>query len=66
VLLAFYFYIAFHFLYSLFFLFFFVNLHRSMRQLAAILFADMAGYTALMQENEQLARLKRNRVKDCA
>ncbi|AYB31227.1 adenylate/guanylate cyclase domain-containing protein [Chryseolinea soli] len=34
-----------------------------MRQLAAILFADMAGYTALMQENEQLARQKRNRLK---
>jgi TolB-like protein/Flp pilus assembly protein TadD len=35
-----------------------------MRQLAAILFADMAGYTALMQENEQLAQLKRKRLKD--
>jgi adenylate cyclase len=30
-----------------------------MRQLAAILFADMSGYTALMQENEQLARAKK-------
>src|SRR6185436_20584245 len=35
-----------------------------MRQLAAILFADMAGYTALMQENEQLARDKRERLKE--
>lgn len=35
-----------------------------MRQLAAILFADMTGYTALMQENEQLARTKRRRLKE--
>lgn len=35
-----------------------------MRQLAAILFADMTGYTSLMQQNEQLARQKRKRLKD--
>lgn len=35
-----------------------------MRQLAAILFADMTGYTALMQENEHLARQKRQRLKE--
>ena len=35
-----------------------------MRQLAAILFADMVGYTSLMQENEQLARMKRKRLKE--
>ncbi|MFN2458675.1 MAG: hypothetical protein ABR502_10765 [Chitinophagaceae bacterium] len=35
-----------------------------MRQLAAILFADMVGYTALMQENEQLGQEKRRRFKE--
>lgn len=35
-----------------------------MRQLAAILFADMTGYTALMQDNEHLARQKRKRFKE--
>ncbi len=35
-----------------------------MRQLAAILFADMVGYTALMQENEQVAQQKRKRFKE--
>jgi class 3 adenylate cyclase len=35
-----------------------------MRQLAAILFADMTGYTSLVQENEQLARSKRHRLKE--
>jgi adenylate cyclase len=35
-----------------------------MRQLAAILFADMTGYTALMHENEYLARQKRQRLKE--
>lgn len=33
------------------------------RQLAAIMFTDMVGYTALMQQNEQLAIQKRNRSK---
>ena len=35
-----------------------------MRQLAAILFADMTGYTALMQDNEHFARQKRKRFKE--
>jgi adenylate cyclase len=34
-----------------------------MRQLVAILFADMSGYTSLMQENESLAREKRKKLK---
>ena len=35
-----------------------------MRQLAAIMFSDMSGYTALMQQNEQLAKVKRRRLKE--
>ena len=35
-----------------------------MRQLAAIMFSDMSGYTALMQQNEQLALGKRRRLKE--
>ena len=35
-----------------------------MRQLAAIMFADMAGYTAMMQENEQLAKAKQKHLKE--
>jgi adenylate cyclase len=35
-----------------------------MRQLAAIMFSDMSGYTALMQQNEQLATNKRRRLKE--
>ncbi|HZV67909.1 MAG TPA: adenylate/guanylate cyclase domain-containing protein [Saprospiraceae bacterium] len=34
-----------------------------MRQLAAIMFSDMSGYTALMQQNEQSAKEKRRRLK---
>ena len=35
-----------------------------MRQLAAILFADMTGFTAAMQENEQLATTWLRRMKE--
>ncbi len=35
-----------------------------MRQLAAIMFSDMDGYTALMQQNEQLAKVKLRRLKE--
>src|SRR6187401_3737731 len=35
-----------------------------MRQLAAIMFVDMAGYTALMHENEQLAKAKQKHLKE--
>ncbi|HTE26731.1 adenylate/guanylate cyclase domain-containing protein, partial [Flavitalea sp.] len=35
-----------------------------MRQLAAIMFADMFGYTALMQQNEKQARLMRHKMKE--
>ncbi|MDQ4140672.1 MAG: tetratricopeptide repeat protein [Bacteroidota bacterium] len=35
-----------------------------MRQLAAIMFSDMFGYTALMQQNEKLAKDKRRRLKE--
>ena len=35
-----------------------------MRQLAAIMFSDMFGFTALMQQNEQLATGKQIRLKE--
>ena len=35
-----------------------------MRQLAAIMFSDMFGYTALMQQNEQLAKVKHRKLKE--
>jgi adenylate cyclase len=35
-----------------------------MRQLAAILFADIHGYTALMQDDERSARMQRQRFKE--
>ncbi|HMT11885.1 MAG TPA: adenylate/guanylate cyclase domain-containing protein, partial [Ignavibacteria bacterium] len=35
-----------------------------MRKLAAIMFSDMTGFTALMQQNERLAKEKRIRIKE--
>lgn len=35
-----------------------------MRKLAAIMFSDMAGYTAMMQQNERLAKEKRRKLKE--
>lgn len=35
------------------------------RQLAAIMFADMMGYTALMQQDEEKARILRDRMRVC-
>jgi TolB-like protein/class 3 adenylate cyclase/Tfp pilus assembly protein PilF len=37
------------------------TLSQRVRQLAAVMFADMTGYTALMQEDEQKAKLLRDR-----
>ena len=34
------------------------------RQLTAIMFTDMVGYTALMQEDEHQARLNRDRQRE--
>ncbi|MES1220337.1 MAG: adenylate/guanylate cyclase domain-containing protein [Bacteroidota bacterium] len=40
------------------------SLISRMRQLAAIMFSDMTGYTALMQQDEQSAKDKRRRLKE--
>jgi class 3 adenylate cyclase len=34
---------------------------QQVRQLAAVMFTDMTGYTALMQEDEQKAKILSNR-----
>ena len=39
----------------------FSSIDIQVRQLAAIMFADMTGYTAMMQEDEQRARVLRDR-----
>ncbi len=36
-------------------------MQKNIRQLAAIMFTDMVGYTALMQEDEQKAKKNRDR-----
>lgn len=39
------------------------NIPQPVRQLAAVMFADMTGFTAMMQEDEQLAKTQRVRQK---
>ena len=36
---------------------------QQIRQLAAIMFTDMMGYTALMQQDEQKAKVLRNKLR---